>query len=87
MASTAQDSSAPLRTEKKDEDVDESAFFGRQRMKDYFFPLFFQCRSRNHALEVRRKPSLFRPSRPQEIPIKRVESLREVDLASLGALS
>jgi hypothetical protein len=40
MASTAQDSSAPLRTEKKDEDVDESAFFlDKEEREEFFFSL------------------------------------------------
>ena len=41
MASTAQDSSAPLRTEKKDEDVDESAFSWRQEEESFFLSLSF----------------------------------------------
>jgi len=59
MASTAQDSSAPLRTEKKDEDVDESAFFlDKEEREEFFFSLSFQCRSRNHAKRFRARSTL-----------------------------
>lgn len=61
MASTAQDSSAPLRTEKKDEDVDESAFFlDKEEREEFFFSLSLssQCRSRNHAKRFRARSTL-----------------------------
>ena len=62
MASTAQDSSAPLRTEKKDEDVDESTSWSTEWR--LFFRVFslsslFHCRSRNRCRGRREDGSLF----------------------------
>ena len=71
MASTAQDSSAPLRTEKKDEDVDESAFLGGSNEKLFFEPFFFfsnvHCAITPKGIEP--FPTRFAP---KTIPMKRV---------------
>ena len=53
MASTAQDSSAPLRTEKKDEDVDESTFEkeGKERKREQSIARFFSMSIAREAEE------------------------------------
>lgn len=78
MASTAQDSSAPLRTEKKDEDVDESTYrTGKRGARLHFKRAFFYV---DRAITQIRSFPL--PSRSSPgAPIERVECLaREVPL-------
>lgn len=66
MASTAQDSSAPLRTEKKDEDVDESAFFlDKEEREEFFFSLSLSLLNVDRAITPNgseRVPPYFRCS-------------------------
>lgn len=82
MASTAQDSSAPLRTEKKDEDVDESTSWSGE--SSFFFSLFFSLSIAQSMQRLRRKDEALSPALLLLSLIKRVETLAEVASALRG---